>query len=145
MESMRDSNKFDHEVKSKFEGFTPSVPTELWSKIESQLSYVEPIKPAKRVRFSYFIYGAIAASILIAFLFWKFDNTEEFELQKKSVATVIETPLEENVLLRDGKEDAELIVSEGVVSVEHLDEVKNSAVSKKTGGDNIPLEPITAV
>jgi hypothetical protein len=145
MESMQDNNKFDHEIKSKFDGFNPSVPAELWNKIESQLDDAEPNKPVKRVRFSYFTYGAVAASILIAFLFWKLGDTEELELQEDSVVYVSESPIERNEPLLDSKRDAEQAIAEVFVKTEHLEEVRGLANHKKTASDDLPLETIVAI
>lgn len=96
MESVK-NNKMDEQMKAKFDNFAPPVPTDLWNKIESQLDVGQPIKmmPVKRIRSSFFIYGgAVAATLLVAFAFWKFSGQEAIVL-KGSPKVYASKPLSE--------------------------------------------------
>lgn len=130
MESV-ENNQFDHEVKSKFEDFTPSVPVGLWDKIESQLSAIEPTKskPIKRLRFSFFAYGSVAATLLVAFTFWKFSNTENIHSKESVEVLVSKVPFERNLPQKEDREsDVELNKKGEILEADRLAAV----VSKKT-------------
>ncbi len=91
-----ENNQFDREVKSKFEDFTPPVALDLWSKIDNQLNIQESKKiiPVKGRRFSFLVYGSIAATVLIAFAFWKLYDPVNLPSKKDPVAYISEIPIE---------------------------------------------------
>lgn len=91
-----DNQFFDDQFKTKFEGFEPSVMPELWKTIESELDE----KSEHLVFFSRFIttrffkYGAVAATILVAFAVWKWNDAEVIYLKKTTEALVSVSPVE---------------------------------------------------
>jgi hypothetical protein len=121
MES-RENNQFDQEVKSKFEDFTPPVPLDLWDEIENQLNIIESNKNKliKRARFSFLEYGSVAATILIAFLFWKLGNTGHIYLEEIPEVYTSKIPFEGN--LPQQKDNEELYPKEELLDADHFAE-----------------------
>ena len=124
MESMK-NNKMDGQVKAKFDDFAPPVPPDLWNKIESQLDAAQPIKkkPIKRIGLSFSLYGgAIAASLLIAFVFWKFGENEAIEIKPSPEVYASKVPHEEN---KSGQREEKQVTQEGLLEVNPIVAVKN--------------------
>lgn len=104
MESVK-NNKMDEKIKAKFDNFAPPVPTDLWNKIEIELDFEQPIKmmPVKGKRSSFFIYsGAVAATLLVAFTFWKFGEDKTTEPKQSPEVYASNTISEENEPSRVG-------------------------------------------
>src|SRR5690554_6593362 len=91
------NNNTDEQVKAKFENFAPPVPVDLWNIIEKQLDNELPVqnKPIIRIKRAYSIYGgAIAATLIVAFAFWKFDKNETIELKRSDEVYALKAPSE---------------------------------------------------
>ena len=104
-----ENNQFDREVKSKFEDFTPPVALDLWSKIDNQLNIQESKKiiPVKGRRFSFLVYGSVAATVLIAFAFWKLYDPVNLPSKKDPVTYISEIPLEGISPKKDNEDNME--------------------------------------
>lgn len=119
MESVK-NNKMDEQVKAEFDNFAPPVPTDLWNKIESQLDAEQPINamPVKRIRSSFFIYGgAVAATLLIAFAFWKFDGQEAIVLKASPEVYASKSLSEGTGLTQVDKKDEQQAHQESLLDV----------------------------
>lgn len=127
MESVK-NNKMDKQVKAKFDDFAPPVPPDLWNKIESELDTAQPIKstPIKRIGLSFGLYGgAIAATLLIAFAFWKFGETETIELKHSPEVYALKAPFEGNESDQEVKNDKKQAQQGGLFEVDPFAAVKN--------------------
>ncbi len=135
---LENNNNMDEQVKATFDNFAPPVPADLWDKIEKQLDVPQSIenKPIRRIMRSYSIYGgAIAATLIVAFAFWKFQKNETIELKPGPEVYASKIPLEGNRIgLESMISDEQVLqepLSETLLEVGRIAAVKKPTVAAK--------------
>ena|SRR5690606_38441647 len=91
MES-ENNKEFDRHIKAKLDELEPEVPASLWNAIAKELPAEQNLRSISDKRGFSYSWAAIAACLLIAFSFWKFQPEEVIHLRSTTASADRETP-----------------------------------------------------